>query len=127
MRKADRARRIHGACAEAATWVDQIVERLKENLLLDDVRVAEARAATGASRGCSRRLIGQKLRRQGVAADVVTSSTAAINDEASAIEYSRRRKLTSKGRQKALAALARQGFPFDVARRALDRALEEDA
>jgi SOS response regulatory protein OraA/RecX len=34
----------------------------------------------------------------------------------------RRRRLHEKDRQKALAALARQGFPFDVARRALDRA-----
>ena len=35
-------------------------------------------------------------------------------------ESVRRRRLQQKDRQKALAALARQGFAFDVARRALD-------
>jgi len=42
-----------------------------------------------------------------------------IDDEHAADVFVRRRRLHEKDHQKALAALARQGFAFDVARRAL--------
>jgi SOS response regulatory protein OraA/RecX len=124
-RKADRAQQAHGTSSEAAAWIDHVIERLQENCLLNDARVAESRAARDAGRGRSRRLITQRLRQQGIAADIVAKSTGDVDDEAAASAYIRRRRLTTKDRQKALASLARQGFPFDVARHALDRAIRD--
>jgi regulatory protein len=119
-RKADRAERTHGPSASAAAWIEELLVRLKESLMLDDVRVAEARVATGSARGNSRRLTAQRLRQKGIAADIVASATANVDDDAAATAYIRRRRLATKDRQKALAALARQGFSFEVARRAFD-------
>ena len=65
-------------------------------------------------------MVAQRLRQKGVAAEVVEEATAAVDDDVAARAFVRRRGLQEKDRQKALAALARQGFAFDVARRALD-------
>jgi regulatory protein len=119
-KKAGRAAKAHGPCAEAPAWIDALVERPKGSLLLDDSRVANARVASDVARGRSRRMVAQRLRQKGVAAEVVEAATVAVDDDVAARAFVRRRGLQQKDRQKALAALARQGFAFDVARRALD-------
>jgi len=119
-KKAARAARAHSPCAEAAAWIDALVERLKDSLLLDDGRVASARVASDVAHGRSRRMVAQRLKRKGVAAELVVEATADVDDDVAARAFVRRRRLQQKDRQKALAALARQGFAFDVARRALD-------
>ena len=123
-RKVRRAEAAHGPSADAANWIDELVLRLKASLLVDDDRVARARADSDTARGRSRRRVAQRLRQKGVAADLVADVTAGIDDEHAADVFVRRRRLHEKDHQKALAALARQGFAFDVARRALARAAD---
>jgi regulatory protein len=124
--KVRRAERHHGPTPEASAWIDEVIARCLRAGLLDDVRVATGRALALRDRGASRRGVLQKLRRKGVAeetaARVVQELDEAAGPEAeleAARAYARRRKLAGKEPQRALAALARQGFSYDIARRAL--------
>jgi regulatory protein len=123
-KKAKRAAAVHGDNPLATTWIDALVERLRSSLLLDDVRVATARASSGRARGLSSRRIGMKLREKGIDADTAKEAMASVDggavaDLEAARVYARKKRLADKDPQKALAALARQGFSFDIAKRAL--------
>jgi len=126
-RKARRAEAAHGPQPLATSWIDALVERLRSSLLLNDRTVAEARAASDARSGRSSRRIVERLRRRGVdgelIAEVVDRGAAADLD--AALIYARKRRLDLKEPQKALATLARQGFSFDVAKRALSSLKDE--
>lgn len=141
--KVRRAERHHGPCPEASAWIDDVIARCLRAGLLDDRKVATGRALSLRERGASRRGVLQKLRHKGVDAETAAQVLAAVDeiveigvigdgDEPGDAElqaaraYARRRKLATKDPQKALAALARQGFSFDVARRALAAAAAED-
>jgi SOS response regulatory protein OraA/RecX len=98
--------------------------------------VARARVESGRARGLSRRRIALKLR--GVDRDVADDAFAAVDAEhdddgapvdaefAAAVVFATKKKLLQKEPQKALASLARQGFSFDVAKRALSSLRERD-
>lgn len=113
----------HPPHPEAPAWIDALVARLSSSLLLDDKKVAQARISSGRARGLSKRRIALKLR--GVDKDVADDAFAAVDDDAAdpefdaAVVFATKKKLQQKDPQKALAALARQGFRFDVAKRAL--------
>jgi regulatory protein len=120
--KVKRAERVHGPSPQAPEWIDELVVRLLGAGLLDDARVAAGRAAALRDRGMSSRMILMRLKHKGIDTALAEASFArGVEDElAAASAYVRRRRLREKDRAKALAALARQGFSFDVARRALD-------
>jgi regulatory protein len=112
--------------------VQELVERYCSSGLIDDRRFALARARGLRDRGASTRAIQHKLLAKGVsAADVAQAVTDCDRDEpeaelAAARAFARRRRLgpyaseqTNERRRKDLAALARAGFSFDIARRAL--------
>lgn len=108
----------------APTWIDALVLRLASSLILDDQRVAQARIESGRARGLSKRRIGLKLR--GVDKDVTDAAFKNVDegstddaDFAAAVVFATKKRLAQKEPQKALAALARQGFSFAVAKRAL--------
>ncbi len=118
--------------AEATERVESILGRLVEARVLDDARYARAYAESLRLRGASRPKLLQKLGSRGLADDVIKDALDGISeddrlsDEEAARTYARKRRLRerydltdSKERQKALAALARQGFSFDIARRVL--------
>lgn len=122
----------HPPHPEAAAWIDALVARLSSSLLLDDAKVARARIESGRARGLSKRRIAMKLR--GVDKEVAEDAFAVVDDVGldddgaekdaeldAAVVYATKKKLAQKEPQKALAALARQGFRFDVAKRALSR------
>jgi regulatory protein len=78
--------------------------------------------------GKSSRIITMKLRNRGVDADTITDVLIHTDEDeggskhadvVAARIYVRKRKLRDKDPHKALAALGRQGFSFDVAKRAL--------
>jgi regulatory protein len=104
--------------------------------LAPDAKVARARVESGRARGLSRRRIALKLR--GVDRDVADDAFAAVDAEhdddgapvdaefAAAVVFATKKKLLQKEPQKALASLARQGFSFDVAKRALSSLRERD-
>src|SRR5690349_13890621 len=72
LRRVDRSLRFHGGeRAEALGWVNELVEKLIRNGLINDQAYAESKAHSLRASGRSTRVIAQKLRLKGVAADVV--------------------------------------------------------
>ncbi|MFQ5764012.1 MAG: RecX family transcriptional regulator [Rhodospirillales bacterium] len=146
-RKVDRSARFHGTDAdEGRAVVEDLITRFRRSGLLDDETYARARAETLHRRGAGRRAIRAKLRQKGVADEAIEAALAALGEAgeaelAAAVNFARRRRLgpfgqearrakgptgtkeskgSGEGREKALAALARAGFSFDVARRVVD-------
>jgi regulatory protein len=120
------------ARAAAVQLGERILSRLVESRLLDDERYARAYAESLRRRGASKPKLLAKLKSRGLSEEVIggalegLSGDEELSDEGAAATYARKRRLRErynlddpKERQKALAALARQGFSFDVARRVL--------
>ena len=135
LRRVERSARAHGTDREeGAVLVEDIVARFRASGLLDDRLYAEGRARSLHRRGISARAIGVRLRAKGVGADDIDAALAALTDEApepdlaAAIAYARRRRIgpyRTRGdraelRERDLAALARQGFAYDTARRVIE-------
>ncbi len=122
-----------GGDENAEAWIAELVERYLGSGVLNDVRFAKNLASQLTTRGKSSRMISQKLALRGVPAEVAQElMTARKQDEPNAELYAARafakkRRLgwhrdsdkRAEYRQKDLAALARQGFSFDVAKKAL--------
>ncbi len=135
MRRVQRSARAHGTDpAEGAALIDALIARYQQAGLLDDARYAAQQASSLRRRGASGRGIRGRLAQKGVARDLVETAIAALEHEegtgdlAAACAFIRRRRLgpyrpeasRAAFRQKDLAALARAGFPLDLARRVLD-------
>lgn len=106
----DEARAEAAATARAA--IPRVIEALAASGVLNDAAFAESRARRLARGGSSRRRIAAHLASRGVALD------APIDEFAAALAFARRRRLPPFGaadRLKALGALARAGFPREVA------------
>ena len=112
------------------------VEAVFVVLAPDDKRFAEGRAVSLSRRGASSRHIAQTLAQKGVAREHIQAGIAHAQephaspraaDLAAAAAYARRRRLgpyrsadeRKDRRDRDLAALARKGFDFDVARRVI--------
>jgi regulatory protein len=146
-RRVLRAARHHGTDpAEAAPWIDALIARFRASGLLDDATYAQGRAAALFRRGDSQRSIRAKLAAKGVGAEDIDGALAALRAEVAAdgaagddgrgrsfdlqaaANYLRRRRIgphrppeaRAANRARDLAALARAGFSYDVARAALD-------
>jgi regulatory protein len=130
LRKVEKRCRLRGEDpAEFRDQIDEVVARCVRGGLVDDTRYAQARVATLRRRGGSARAIGARLAAKGVDhATVAAALDAEDGDEhAAAHALARRRRLGPyrKGerapyRERDLAALARAGFAFDVARAVID-------
>ncbi len=136
LRRVLRRRRDKYAVRE--TWsvvderIEQLLARLAESKVLDDARFAEGFARAARGRGGSSLRIRSKLVARGVDPELIGTALErltegeALDDAAAARAYVRKRRLTKRydlrepaQRNRALAALARQGFAFSVAQEAL--------
>jgi regulatory protein len=138
LRRVDRSLRFHGGDrAEALEWVNALTDKLVRNGLINDQAYAELKAQSLRASGRSARVIAQKLRLKGVAADVaqqkLAEATAEVPEDAAARIWARKKRLgpfrrdartREENRRKDLAALARAGFPFTVAKKIIDGAPE---
>ncbi len=129
-----------GADAEAAGWITELLERYVGSGVLDDTRFARNMASQLTRRGKSSRAIAQKLSARGVAADVTSQLMSSRRESEPGAEleaaraYVRKRRLgphrspetRDEFRHKDLAALARQGFSFDIAKQALGTGASTD-
>ncbi len=122
-----------GAFAE---MVEATVARAVSAGLVDDTRFAEGRLAALRRRGSSRRGATARLAAKGVSREVVAAVLEAEreahpegeSEEAAAWAYARRRRLgpyrlpdkRADHRERDLASLARQGFPYALARRIVE-------
>jgi regulatory protein len=134
MRRVDRSLKFHGGeKAEALGWVDALLAKLVQGGLLNDEAFAGMKAHSLRASGRSARMIAQKLRMKGVPADLVAKkladATAELSEEEAARIWARKKrlgpfrtnpKLREENRQRDLAALARAGFSFGVAKKVID-------
>jgi regulatory protein len=133
-RKIDKRCRLRGEDpASFHPLVEDVIGRALRAGLIDDVRYAQARVATLRRRGGSARTIHAKLSAKGVDRETVLAALDGEDrdrevDEATAAHaLARRRKLgpyrpgeRQPYREKDLAALARAGFSYAVARSVID-------
>lgn len=116
----------------ARVAVEQLLGRLQESQILDDSRYARGLSESLRRRGASIPKIRAKLKARGLSDEHLAEGLESLagsdelSDEASAEIFARKRRLRErydltdrKEREKALAALARQGFSFDVAKKVL--------
>ncbi|MBO6561612.1 MAG: RecX family transcriptional regulator [Nisaea sp.] len=119
--------------AEGAAMVEELIRRYGEAGILDDRLFAETRARSLAARGGSARMIQRKLMEKGVASADIDAALEAVREEGTgeldaAFRYARRRRIgpfrsaekRAETRDRDLAALARQGFPFEIAAKVVD-------
>jgi regulatory protein len=124
--------------------IENIIERYRKSGALNDAAYAEMKVHSLRRAGRSARAIHQKLGHAGVGKEMIESALAGPEDESdpegaeikAAVGLARRRRLgpfrPGRGNptlyRKDLAALARAGFSFDVARQVLgDQGLGDDA
>ncbi len=112
--------------------IGAVIERLQRSGVIDDARFAATAARGMRARGGSTRRIRYKLRAKGLADQDIDAALAVGAQETSELdaarEFVRRRRLgphraadeRERYVRKDLAAVARAGFSFDVARRALE-------
>jgi regulatory protein len=131
-------RDAEGVAADAAVareLIPEIVARLREVGLVDDATFAENRARRMSSAGRSRRAISAHLKQKGVDAETVREAVPhdAGAELAAALAFARKRRIGpfSSGEQpegrdaqreadrKALGALARAGFDWNVCERVM--------
>ena len=133
--KVSRSARFHGTDAQAgAAAVEQLIARLIRVGLLDDAAYAAARARSLHRRGASARATRGKLAQKGLAPELIDRAMADLDGESpepelnAALAFARRRRLgpyrpageRTERRERDLAALGRQGFDLDLARRVID-------
>ncbi len=133
-RRAMRRLAVRALDDDTQRLVQAAISELLDLGLLDDVRFAESRVATLAGRGASRARIGMALRAKGVDRETIEQ---VVGEDLDALTQARRlvaRKrlgpfragaTSPETRRKDLAALARAGFAFDIARRALEEPDED--
>jgi regulatory protein len=132
MRRVQRSIRYHGepTLHQAQEWVDDLITRFVQTGLVDDDFYAKGRTRSLRRAGNSRRQITAKLMQKGLDYTAIDSALDEVDvenggdlaEQKAAIRYVQRRRLGIKPEryEKDLAALARAGFSFDLAKWALD-------
>ena len=135
MAKVERSARAHDTDrAEGAADVEALLADFVRDGVLDDARYAKGRALALYRRGASTRAIRARLTAKGVVREHIDPAIATLREEshepdmAAALTFARRRRLgpyraqnaRAERRARDLAALGRQGFAYDVARRIID-------
>ncbi len=136
IRKIDRSVREHGGSRdEHLPTVDALLGKLEGSGLLNDQSFAMHKADSLRASGRSTRVIALKLRQKGVPTAMANSQIARVKaeipDDEAAKVFAKKKRLgpfrrvadaaTRKElRQKDLAAMARAGFSYDVAKRTVD-------
>ena len=118
---------------EQIPHVDALIIRYQQAGLLDDQAYARMRAESLHRRGTSGRMIRMKLAAKGVPSDAIDdaleslSELVANTDLSGACNYARRRRIgpwrlrdRTDHRDRDLAALARQGFSYNIARKVIE-------
>ncbi len=140
-RRVQRAAKFHETDVEAcAQMIDTLIVRYKESGLLDDASYARAQASSLNRRGKSVRAIRVRLSQKAVPPDIIDETIEALAHEigepdlAAAITFARKRRIGPYRKEdmppgnhdKELAALARNGFSYSLAKRIVEAANIEE-
>jgi regulatory protein len=126
--------------AEARLWVERLAERFTALGLLDDEAFAQGRARSLLRRGRPSRRIQATLVAAGLAPEMAADAVGGLAEQTddvdldAALAFARRKRVgpyarsaaAPERRQKDLAAFARAGFSFQMARCILDMAPDEE-
>lgn len=118
---------------QVSEWIETVLARYVEVGLVNDQRFAERMASSLRERGLGKRAIEARLRQRGISSEIALLAVSQADEGCEDPEYSaacrlvRRRKLghlrsveqREERRNRDLAALARAGFSWETARRAL--------
>ncbi|MGB0647113.1 MAG: regulatory protein RecX [Bradymonadia bacterium] len=117
---------------EIVRFVDSLTDYVTELGYLNDRRLAEGLLNSYRRRGDAQRLIRQKLKKKGIPAAIIAETLSGHTEEnelASALRFVEKKRLTKdwetldfRGRQRILQRLARRGFSYGVATKALEMA-----
>lgn len=144
--KLARSLRVHGGDPEEGeAMIQALAVKFEAAGLLNDALYAASRARRLFARGHPQRVIAQKLREKGLAADAIENALSTLysaqadgdlahGDLAAALTYARKRRLGPFGspaeraerHPRDLAILARRGFSYDVAMRVLGEEFGEE-
>ena len=113
--------------------IARVMQRLVEAGYINDTDYATQYTSSRLTRGVGSRRIRMELRKKGVSADTIDDTITALDDEdilnsaiKTAEKAARGKNMSDRAdRQKVLAALARRGYDYDIARTALDTVLDE--
>ena len=127
--------RVHGTDPQEGTaTVERLVQRFLAAGVLDDARYARQRVESLRTRGTSQAMIRARLAAKGLSKADIEAALAEEpealpeqGDFPAAVTYAKRRRLgpfrlegRQERRERDLAALARQGFDYETARRVID-------
>jgi regulatory protein len=134
-RRALRRLEVRKLPAEVSELIDRTIASFVELGLLNDVSFATSRAASLARKGFSRRRIAQSLQVKGITGTLTTDAIDPdLDDLTLARRYARSKRLGPWRRavdatpaliDKELRAMARGGFPLQIAKRVLSEEAEE--
>ncbi|MBQ4472593.1 MAG: RecX family transcriptional regulator [Alphaproteobacteria bacterium] len=102
----------------ALKWIENVIQKCVDLGYIDDKRYVENAVRRLSAGGKSARFIQQKLLSEGLDADLIQSFLQ-IDDDLTRAQTFVTKKHLGKDYEKDLAKLARAGFSYDVARRAL--------
>lgn len=138
-RKIDKSCKFHGTdAAEFMPLVDALITRYEASGLLNDKGFAEARVSSLSRQGRSKQAVTTKLTVQGLGRDDIENALGdwdADREMTAAVTMARKKKIgrfsdkpdrDADQKRKELAQMARAGFSFDTAKRALDYTADED-
>lgn len=114
--------------------IARVMARLHEADYINDADFASQFSASRVSRGMGSRRIRMELRKKGVCSEVIDESIAALDEDDVRIAAVRIARKAAQGkdlrdradRQRILAALARRGYDFSIAKQALDAILDDE-
>lgn len=133
MRRVQKSNYYHDtSIQEGIDWIEELLNKLEEAKLINDALYAEGRASSLHRKGSSIKVIRLKLMEKGLSEENITHALDALAEETqstnlerdAAIALARRRRLgpwrdpekREDLKQKDLAAMARAGFSYDLAR-----------
>ncbi len=127
---------------EGIDWIEDILNKLEKANFINDKTYAEGRAGALHRKGTSLRVIKMKLMEKGVSEDDIAFALESLREETqspnlerdAAIALAKRRRLgpwrlpekREALKEKDLAAMARVGFSYDLARDVIEASSPED-
>ena len=126
--------------ADIEVWIESVVFKMCQDGYIDDGRFAASTAERARRAGKSERYIREKLKQAGISPEIQESVLAPSGEENAGAELEAARRFVRKkkigpfrpeeerrvSRRKYLAAMARAGFSYETAVRALEETEEDE-
>jgi regulatory protein len=143
MRRVQKSNYYHDTSVQdGIDWIEELLNKLEEAKFINDRIYAEGRAGALHRKGTSLKVIRLKLIEKGISEDDIAFALEALEEETdsdnlerdAAIALARRRRLgpwrlpekRADFKEKDLAAMARAGFSYDMAREIIEAETVED-